>query len=91
VRLAATIDVVVAPRRPGEALHNFLHNPRLGPLTRGIVGDFFETVWRGERSAQLKMSRFLAESALVADQKTVAPDTRRFAQGQTLRILTGPR
>jgi hypothetical protein len=41
------------PEGPGEALHNFLHNPRLGPLTRGIVGDFFETVWRGERGAEM--------------------------------------
>jgi hypothetical protein len=36
---------------------------------------------------QWKMSRFLAESALMADRKTVAPRPGRFAQLPVLRIL----
>jgi hypothetical protein len=35
-------------------LHNFLHNPRLLPLPCGIIGDFFDAVWRNERGAAMQ-------------------------------------
>jgi hypothetical protein len=57
----------VAPEEPSETLHNLLHNPRLWRLSRGIIDDFFDAVWSGERRLQWEMSRFLAESALVPD------------------------
>jgi hypothetical protein len=52
----------VRPRAAAnELLHNFLHNPRRRPLTRGIISNF--STRRGEMAAKLQSetSRFLAE------------------------------
>jgi hypothetical protein len=42
--LSRSCRVAGRGREKSDALHNSLHNPGLGRLTRGIVGNFFD--WR---------------------------------------------
>jgi hypothetical protein len=64
-----------------------LHDPRHGRLTRGITSNFF--IERDDVSAdrQSESLRILANSAQVADRKTVAPSIETFTQVLILRIL----
>ena len=78
---------VVAPRRPGELLHSVLHNPRLRRLARGIIRNSSHECDEVSAERQRENSRFLGNSAQVAERTNRRPLTGGLPQVLMFRIL----